>query len=70
MFERTMRRATALASQRAERRAAELAERLKGAAGRGILVDTVQGGVRLSGRGLRRRLALEPALRWLTAALR
>jgi hypothetical protein len=70
MFERIMRRATALASGRAERRAAELAERLKGATGRGITVDAVQGGVRLSGRGLRQRLALEPALRWLTAVLR
>jgi|GEM_PF-4083284 len=69
MFERITRRAGRFAERRATVRAAELAGRLGGVA-RGIKVEAVQDGVRLSGRGLRRRLALEPALRWLTAALR
>jgi hypothetical protein len=36
----------------------------------GLAVEPAAEGVRLSGRGLKRRFALEPALRWLTAVLR
>jgi hypothetical protein len=65
MFERLMIEAAALAEQAAKRRRGELAAALAEEAPAGVRVDEVEEGVALSGRGLVRRFALEPALRWL-----
>lgn len=65
MFERLMLRSAALAERAARRRKGELAEGLRGALGRSAAVVESDEGVTLSGRGLARRFALEPALRWL-----
>ena len=63
-------RAQRAARRRIEARGAQLAERLRAALPGGIVVEAAAGEVRLRGRNLARRFALEPALRWLTAALR
>ena len=65
MFERLAARAERMARRRAYARRDKLAARLREAAPRGIDVETEVGGVRLSGRGLARRFALDAALRWL-----
>lgn len=70
MFERLMERAARKAGQRTQARIVTLASRMEGALPSGIDCEAAREGVRLSGRGLRRRFALDPALRWLTAALR
>jgi ABC-type transport system involved in cytochrome bd biosynthesis fused ATPase/permease subunit len=70
MFERLMARAMRAAESRGSATSAQLAERLKQELPRGIDVIVEDRGVRLSGRGLARRFALDPALRWLTARLR
>jgi len=67
MFEALTERAEMLARRRADEVRAQLAARLRA---EGIAVDMDEGGVVLRGRGLRARLALEPALRWLTTELR
>jgi ABC-type transport system involved in cytochrome bd biosynthesis fused ATPase/permease subunit len=69
MFERAMERARRAAEARAKARAAALAEQMREEAPRGIEVFVDNAGVRLSGRGLGRRFALDPALRWLAARL-
>ncbi|HEX6374611.1 MAG TPA: hypothetical protein VFZ91_02715 [Allosphingosinicella sp.] len=70
MFERLMRHGAALAETRARRRRSELAEALREAAPDGVGVSEEEEAVALSGRGLGRRFALEPALRWLIAGRR
>ena len=65
MFERLLLRSNLRADERARARAEALAERLADAVPAGIAVRAAEGGVVLSGRGLRRRFALEAALRWL-----
>ena len=70
MFERIMGRAQLLAERRARARCSELAERMRAELPASVEVEETARGVRLLGRGVRRRFALEPALRWLTAALR
>jgi hypothetical protein len=70
MFERLMLRGAALAESAARRRRGELAEDLRGDSPAGIRVSEEDGAVALSGYGLRRRFAIEPALRWLTAGRR
>jgi hypothetical protein len=70
MFERITKRAVRVAEAKAQGRAAELAERMKEELPRGIAVAVEDRGIRLSGRQLARRFALDPALRWLTARLR
>jgi hypothetical protein len=65
MFERAMERARLLASGRAEARVLELTERMRACLPRGIAAEAGAGGVRLKGRNLRRRFAIEPALRWM-----
>ncbi|HEX8573354.1 MAG TPA: hypothetical protein VF759_11450 [Allosphingosinicella sp.] len=67
MFERLMIHGAALAAAAARRRRAELAEALAQEAPAGVEASESEGGVVLSGRGLGRRFALEPALRWLLA---
>jgi hypothetical protein len=70
MFERAARRAAALAARRAEARADDLAARMQDEIPAGIAAERTRDGVRLSGRDLRRRLALEPGLRWLVERFR
>lgn len=70
MFERLMARAQRCVERRAEYRVERLAEGLRSERVRGVKVRVEGRAVILSGRGLRRRFALDPALRWLTARLR
>lgn len=70
MFEKLTMRAAALAREAARRRRDELAETLREEAPAGVRIEAAEEGVALSGRGLGRRFALEPALRWLTAGRR
>jgi hypothetical protein len=70
MFERLKARALLLAQARAARRRDALAARLADELPAGIAADRTAEGVELSGRGLKRRLALEPALRALIGRLR
>jgi hypothetical protein len=67
MFERLEARAARAAARRATARTAALAEALRAALPTDIGVGADGEGVRLSGPGLRRRRALEPALRWTIA---
>ncbi len=70
MFERLTERAVRKAEQRTQARIERLATDIEAALPAGIRCAAAPDGMRLSGRGLRRRFALDPALRWLTAALR
>lgn len=69
MFERLERNARSGAEARAERRRVAIAELLAAELPTGIATERTQGGVRLSGRGLARRLALDPRLRALIGRL-
>lgn len=70
MLERVFERGRRLAERRAAAKALELEGRLRAELPDDVVVEEGTGGIILSGRGLRRRFALEPALRWLTAALK
>ena len=70
MFERLAERVRRLADARAAERRRALAEALESALQRGIRVETSDEAVRLSGRGLPRRFALDARLRGLAAELR
>ncbi|HEY0013907.1 MAG TPA: hypothetical protein VGB79_13780 [Allosphingosinicella sp.] len=70
MFERLQERARRSAEARAGRRRAQVAQRLAEELPGGAAVTENEDGVTLSGRGLRRRLALDPALRALLGRLR
>lgn len=70
MFEEFSRRVEQTARRRAKMRAGELATGMRAAVPRGIEVEVVEDGVRLSGRGLLRRFLLDPTLRWLALRLR
>jgi hypothetical protein len=70
MFERMVERASRLAEQRARERSAILAVRVQDALPHGVKAEARPEGLLLSGRGLRRRFLLEPALRWLTGTMR
>ncbi len=70
MFERLTARVERCARDKAAARAREIAARLADGVPPGIAVEAGPDGVRLSGRGLVRRYALEPALRWLAAEAR
>ncbi len=70
MFERMTARAGEAARRRARERKAELAERVAAELPPGIAVEQAEEGIALSGRDIRRRFALEPALRWLVGGLR
>lgn len=65
MFEWLEARARRRAQERAAARREELARRFSGALPPGVRAEAVEEGVRLSGRGLRRRFARDTALRWL-----
>jgi hypothetical protein len=70
MFERLMLHGAALARKAAEARRSALAAELSDEAPEGVTVSEDESGVALSGRGLERRVALDPELRWLTAGRR
>ena len=65
MFERLTERARRAAEAGAGRAARALAERLESELPPGIRAEATGEGVALRGRGLRRRFALDPALRGL-----
>jgi hypothetical protein len=67
MFERLMNAGTALARAEARKRRRSLADAIGESAPAGVRASESEQGVVLSGRGLGRRLALEPGLRWLVA---
>jgi hypothetical protein len=70
MLERLMVHGAALARRRIEARRARLVEALEADAPAGVRISAGDEGAVLSGRGLKRRFALDPALRWLAAGLR
>lgn len=70
MFEMLEARVRRVAEQRARERAAVLADDLRAELPPGIAAEPMAEGVRLSGCGIGRRFAVEPALRWLIAGLR
>ncbi len=70
MFEELTARAARTGRDRAAARVREIAARLAAGVPPGIAVEQTPDGVRLSGRALLRRYALEPALRWLAADAR
>jgi hypothetical protein len=70
MFEGLGRRAAQSAEKLAAEKADRLAGRMQSGLPAGIRAERVAEGVRLSGRGLRRRLALEPGLQWLIGRFR
>ena len=69
MFEKAMERAARKARGRARARRDALARRLEAELPRGIRVEAAGDAVRLSGRALARRFALDARLRWLVAGL-
>jgi hypothetical protein len=69
MFETLTARGAALGEQAARRRRRALAEALREEMPAGVGIDENAESVALSGRGLGRRFALEPALRWLVTGL-
>ena len=69
MFETLMAQAVTRADERAAERAARIAARLEEALPDDVRARADADGVRLTGRGLKRRLALDPALRWIMAEL-
>jgi hypothetical protein len=69
MLEGLRARAGRFAEARVQVRSAMLAERLQAELPRGLRAEASAEGVRISGRGAARRLALDPALRWIAARL-
>lgn len=67
MFETLLDRLGRTARARAEARRREIADRLEAGLPGGIRVETAAEGVRLTGRGLARRILLDPRLRALMA---
>lgn len=70
MLERLFERGARLAERRAGETVLELGEAMRAELPADVDVEADAGGVVLSGPGLRRRFALEPVLRWLTATFR
>lgn len=69
MFEAIIGRAARRAGARVEARRRELQERLEPELPAGVEVEETEQGLALQGRGLARRFALDPRLRWLVAGL-
>jgi hypothetical protein len=69
MFETMVKRAAHLAEARAKARRRDLADRLATGLPRGMTVEAIEKGVRLSGRRARSRFALDPAIRGLIVGL-
>jgi hypothetical protein len=70
MFERLMLHGAAMARRAAKGRRSALAAELREAAPEGVQVSEEEESIALEGRGLGRRYALEPELRWLLAGRR
>jgi hypothetical protein len=70
MFERLVERAEQAGKRRAAAIGADLAERMGSELPDGVEVEATTAGVRLSGRRIGARFALEPGLRWLLARMR
>jgi hypothetical protein len=70
MLERLMLHGAALAMRATRERRSSLAAELRDEAPAGVSVSEDEQGVVLSGRGLERRFALDPELRWLAAGRR
>jgi hypothetical protein len=70
MLEGVEARLLRIAEHRAARRRRVVADRLRAELPPGLAIEESGEGVALKGRGLGRRLVLEPALRWLLAALK
>jgi hypothetical protein len=70
MFEALLERARRRGEARAQAAARRIAEAAAAEAPKGVRVEASADGVRLSGRGLARRLVEEPALRWLIGRVR
>ena len=69
MFEKLVPRAERVARARVRARIVGLARRLRGDLPTDVGVEPVPEGVALSGRDLRRRMALDPCLRWTIEGL-
>lgn len=67
VLEAMARQAARLAERRAAARRSQLAARIGDAAPKDVTVTVEDEAVVMSGRGLVRRLTLDPALRWLVA---
>jgi len=67
MFEQLTARGAALAEARRRRLRAAVAGALREAAPRGVRIEEVEEGVRLSARKLMLRSMTDPALRWIAA---
>ena len=65
MFEQLTERMARKAELRAKQRTLELVAQMNAELPQGIEAEAAAEGVRLSGRNLRRRFVLEPALRWM-----
>lgn len=63
MFERLEQAARRLAQVRADQRGMTIAETLRDTLPLGVQIERTDAGVRLSGRGLKRRLTLDPEAR-------
>ncbi len=59
-----------IAQRRTQARARAVLERLRGALPADVSTQESPDGAIVAGRGLKRRFALDPALRWLSAGLR
>ena len=70
MFEYLSERGRRLGEAAALRQARLLAERVRDEAPAAVRVETYENGIALSGRGMLRRFASEPALRWLIGRAR
>lgn len=70
MFERLEQAARRLAQLRVQHRVRAISETLREIPPRGIKVELTDTGVRLSGRGLKRRLTLDPQARVWTGRAR
>jgi hypothetical protein len=67
MFEELVAKGAAFGEARCRRLRARVAAALREAAPRGVAVVEVETGVILSGRGLRLRSIVDPAVRWIAA---
>ncbi len=70
MLEAVQARLLRIARQRTQARARAVLERLRGALPADVSIQGTPDGAIVAGRGLKRRFALDPALRWLLAGLR
>jgi hypothetical protein len=69
-FEKLSGRARRLAEQRAGQAVRRIAAAAEQDAPAGVRVEAAEGGVRLSGPGLARRMVTDPRLRWLIGRVR